>query len=208
MSLRKRAHDLAKSTPEKLRNLFKPEHLQPSLSTPDPSPSLPTAVPRQDPCATAATSSGSPPTSEQQPTPPLRVHTTPPAGDAGSRNCLQPMSTSEIRELTYTALTKRLASEELRRVKWEGSEGSTAKIIEDLKTTLCENNQHSKTTSNILQHINRYCAIVDIAIQHHPDITALVRAGARTLIQVSQALNIVSFWNKNLIHFLAGDQSL
>ena len=140
--------------------------------------------------------------------PPLRVHTTPPAGDAGSQDCLQPMSTSEIRERTYAALTKRLTSEELRRVKWERPEGSTAKIIEDLKTALRKNNQHSKTMSNILQHINKYCAIVDIAIQHHPDITALVWAGARTLIQVSRTLNIVSFWKENLIPFLAGDQSL
>ena len=199
MSLRKRAHDLAKRTPRKLRNLFQPEHLQQSRSSPDPSPSPSTADPHvQDPCATTATSSACPPTSEQQPTPPLRVHTTPPAGDAGSRNCLQPMSTSEIRERTYTALTKRLASEELRRVKWEGSEGSTAKIIEDLKTTLRENNQHSKTTSNILQHINKYCAIVDITTQH-PDITALVWARIQPLTQVSRALNNVSFWKQNLI---------
>ena len=117
------------------------------------------------------------------------------------------MSTSEIRERTYAALTERLTYEELRRVKWEGSEGSTTKIIEDLKTTLRENNQHSKTTSNILQHINKYCAIVDIAIQHHPDVTALVWAGARTLIQVSQTLDIV-IWRENLIPFLAGDKSL
>ena len=206
MSLRKRAHNLAKGTSEKLRNLFKPEHLQPPRSSPGPSPFPSTAGPyEQDPCASAATSSRCLPTSEQQPTHSLRVHTTPPAGDAGSQDCLQPMSTSEIRERTYAALTKRLTSEELRRVKWEGREGSTAKIIEDLKTTLRENNQHSKTTSNILQHINKYCVIVDIAIQHHPDITALVWAGARTLIQVLQSLNIVSFWKENLIPFLAGD---
>ena len=166
MSLRKRAHDLAKKTPEKLRNLFKPEHLQPSLSSPGPSPPSTAGLHEQDPCATVATSPGCPPTSEQQPTPPLGVYTgtTPLVRDDSSRDCLRPMSASEIRERTYAALTKRLTSEELQRVKWERPEGSTAKIIEDLKTTLCENNQHSKTTSNILQHINKYCTIVDIAI--------------------------------------------
>ena len=200
MPLRERAYNLAK------RILGKPE--QPSGSFPDHPPSPSTVGPQeQDPCATAATT-GCPPTSEQQPTPQTRVHTTPPAGDSGSQDCLQPMSTSEIRERTYAALTRRLTSEELRGVKWEGSEGSTAKIIEDLKTALHENNQHSKTMSNILQHINKYCAIVDIAIQHHQDITALVWAGARTLIQVSRTLNIVPFWKENLIPFLAGDQSL
>ena len=201
MPLRKRTQNLAK------RILGKPEQL--SRPSPDPSPSPSTAGPQEQGLgATAATSSGHPPTPKQQPAPPLRVHITPPAGDVSSQDCLQPMSTSKIRERTYAALARRLASEELRGIKWEGSEDSTAKIIEDLKTALRKNNQHSKTMNNILQHINKYCAIVDIAIQHHPDITALVWAGARTLILVSRTLNVVSFWKENLIPFLAGDQSL
>ena len=118
------------------------------------------------------------------------------------------MSTSEIRARTNAALERRLAPKELQGVKWEGSVDSTAKIIEDLKTKLHDHNQHSKTVNNILQHINRYCAIVDIAIQHHPDITALVWAGARTLIQVSRTLNNISFRKQNLINSLVGDQSL
>ena len=185
MPLRKKVRDLAK------RILGKPE--QPSGSSPEPSPSP---------------SIAGPPLPEQQHALPLGVHAAPPAGDTGSQDCLRPMSTSEIRERTNAALTRRLTPEELRGVKWEGCVGSTAKIIEDLKTTLHGHNQHSKTASNILQHINRYCAIVDIAIQHHPDITALVWAGARTLIQVSRTLNNISFWKQNLIPSLVGDQSL
>ena len=132
---------------------------------------------------------GSKQPASEQPAPPPSVHAAPPAEDASSQGRLRPLSTSEIRERTNDALKKRLTLEELRGVKWEGSVGSTAKIIEDLKTTLQDRNQHSKTANNILQNINKYCAIVDIAIQHHPDITSLVWAGARTLIQVSRTLN-------------------
>ena len=198
MPLRKRIGNVAK------RFIGKPE--QPSGSSPDPSPdpsSFPsiTGPQEQDPRAAAATSSGCPPPSEQQPAHPLRVHATPPAGDTGSRDCLRPISTSEIRGRTHAALTRRLTPGELREVNWEGSVGSTAKIIEDLKTTL-HDNQHSKTTRNILEHINKYCATMDIAIQH-PDITALVWARAQPLIQVSRALNNVPFWKENLIPLLS-----
>ena len=200
MPVRKGIRNVAK------RLLRGPE--QQSRSSSDPSPSAPMAGHQeQDPCATAATSSGCPPTSEQH-TLPLRVHAAPPAGDTSSQDCLRPMSTSEIRERTNAALARRLTPEELQGVKWKGSVGSTAEIIEDLKTTLHDHNQHSKTASNILQHINRYCTIVDIGIQHHPDITALVWAGARTLIQVSRKLSNVSFRKQNLIPSLVGDQSL
>ena len=206
MSLRKKTQSLAKTILGKWKKLFRSK--QPSGSSPDPSLSASMAGPQeQDPCATTATSPGCPPTSEQ-PALPLRVHAAPPAGDASSQDRLRPMSKSEIRERTNDALTRRLTPEELRGVKWEGSVGSTAKIIEDLKTTLHDRNQHSKTASNILQHINKYCAIVDIAIQHHPDITSLVWAGARTLIQVGRTLYNVSFWKQNLIPSLVGHQSL
>ena len=174
-----------------LKNPFKSRSRKPSGFLPNPSPPPATSDPLvQNPCAAVSSSSGCPSTSEQQPAPPIRV-TAPPAGDAGSQDCLRPMSTSEIRKRTYAALARRLTSEELRGVRWERSVGSTAGIIENLKTTLRDNNQQSKTTNNILQHINKYCAIVDIAIQHHPDITALVWARVRTLIQVSRTLNNV-----------------
>ena len=185
MPLRKGIRHVAK------RFLGKPE--QQSRSSSDPSLSASMAGPREpDPHATAATSSGCPPTSEQQPALPLRVHAAPPAGDTGSQDCLRPMSTSEIRERTYAALTRRLTSGELRGVKWERSVGSTAKIIEDLKTTL-RGGRHSKTTSNILEHINKYCGIGDITSKLHSDISALVWTGARPLIQVSPTLNSVTF---------------
>jgi len=37
---------------------------------------------------------------------------------------------------------------------------------------------------NILKSVDKYAKIVDTAIQHHPDITSLVWAGARTMLQV------------------------
>ena len=207
MLLGTRAQNFVK---KKWRKHFKSE--LPLESSPDPSPSSSIAGPhwqeQEDPGATAETSSGCPPTSGQQHALPLGVQTASSAGDTGSQDCLRPMSTSEIRERTNAALARRLTPEELQEVKWEGSVDSTAKVIEDLKTTLHDHNQHSKTVNNILQHINRYCAIVDIAIQHHPDITALVWAGARTLIQVSRTLNNISFRKQNLINSLVGDKSL
>ena len=173
---------------------------QPSGFPSDPSSFPSIAGPQeQDPCATAETSSGCPPPSEQQPALLLRVHAAPPVGDTGSQDCLRLVLASEIRERTNAVLTRRLTPEELQGVKWEESVGSTAKIIEYLKTTL-RDGRHSKTTSNILQHIRRYCGIVDITTQHHlditthyPDITVPVWAGARPLIQVSPTLNSVTF---------------
>ena len=65
--------------------------------------------------------------------------------------------------------------------------GTAAKAegdISDLKTKLEGNLQRSKNMYNILQYINKYCAIANVTIQHQPEITALVWAGARTIIQV------------------------
>ena len=41
----------------------------------------------------------------------------------------------------------------------------------------------------ILKSVDKYAAIVDTAIQHHPDITALVWAGTRTILQVCHGLS-------------------
>ena len=41
---------------------------------------------------------------------------------------------------------------------------------------------------NFLRKVERYCKIVDIAIQHHPDITALVWAGIRFALDVCPSL--------------------
>jgi len=38
---------------------------------------------------------------------------------------------------------------------------------------------------NILKSVDKYAKVVDTAIQHHPDITSLLWAGARTMLQVS-----------------------
>ena len=199
---------------ERLKKRFKPS--QPSESSPAPTtcpnpPPPATASPLEpDPCATAATSSECPPTPEQHPVLPLRDSTAPSAADtaaetdehktSGPHDCLRPLSQSEIHKRTYDALTKRLTSEELQRVGWkkyEGTADKVAKNIEDLKETLGDKKQHSETMNNILQYINKYCTIVDVAIQHHPDITALVWAGARTLIQVSRTLNNASSKRKS-----------
>ena len=191
---------------KKLKKFFKSK--QPSGSSSDPSTidSDSTASPREpDSCATAAASSECPPKSEQQSVPPLRGPTALPArhtptetyepDSSGPRGYLRPMSPSKIREHTHILLERRLTPEELQRVNWKKYEGITAdkaaKNIEDLKTTLGDKKEHSKTMNNILQCINKYCAIVDIAIQQQPDITALVWAGARTLIQVSRTPNSV-----------------
>jgi len=42
---------------------------------------------------------------------------------------------------------------------------------------------------NILKSVDKYAKIVDTAIQHHPDITSLVWAGARAVLQVSHCLS-------------------
>jgi len=42
---------------------------------------------------------------------------------------------------------------------------------------------------NILKSVDKYAKIVDTAIQHHPDITSLVWAGARTMLQVCHSLS-------------------
>jgi len=41
---------------------------------------------------------------------------------------------------------------------------------------------------NIVKSVDKYAKIVDTAIQHHPDITSLVWAGARTMLQVCHVL--------------------
>jgi hypothetical protein len=43
----------------------------------------------------------------------------------------------------------------------------------------------NKTIEKVLKIVEKYFVIVDVAIQHHPDIIALVWAGVRLIIQVS-----------------------
>ena len=133
----------------------------------------------------------------------LPISTTPPSPGASIK--LQPLTPSEIRERTYDALKLRLQPDELDRLDWEKYKGTTASKAEgdinDLKTKLEGNLQHSKSMNKILQYINKYCAIVDVAIQHHPDITALVWAGARTAIQVCPELVFANSTNSSLARY-------
>jgi len=57
----------------------------------------------------------------------------------------------------------------------------------------------------ILKSVDKYAKIVDTAIQHHPDITSLVWAGARTMLQVRLCLSggvnsLIWIWQVALNH--------
>lgn len=54
----------------------------------------------------------------------------------------------------------------------------------DIKRNMEENSMAQQKITKILKIMDKYCTIVDLAIQHHPDITALVWTGARTFIMV------------------------
>ncbi len=45
----------------------------------------------------------------------------------------------------------------------------------------------SESVTRILKSLDKYTQIVDVAIQHSPEITALVWASARFILQVGQA---------------------
>ena len=137
---------------------------------------------------TASTSAKSPISGSSLP-----ISTTHPLLATGiAQDKLQPLTPSEIRKRTYDALKRRLGPDELDQLDWEKYTGTTAAKaegdIQDLKTKLDGSLQRSKNMNKILQYINKYCAIVDVAIQPHPNITALVWAGARTIIQVCSEL--------------------
>jgi hypothetical protein len=46
----------------------------------------------------------------------------------------------------------------------------------------------SRRIEKVLKVVEKYSAIVNVAIQHHPDITALVWAGVRLIIQVRSSV--------------------
>jgi hypothetical protein len=57
----------------------------------------------------------------------------------------------------------------------------------------------------ILKSVDKYAKIVDTAIQHHPDITSLVWAGARAILQVCHGLSegrnsLIWIWQVALNH--------
>ena len=46
--------------------------------------------------------------------------------------------------------------------------------------------QEMDRMTKILKSLDKYLTIVDVAIQHHPDITSLIWAGLRFILQVSR----------------------
>lgn len=63
--------------------------------------------------------------------------------------------------------------------------GCTKNLTNNKKPTMTRARIH-----NILKKMQKYVVIVDIAIQHNPDITALVWAGLRFCLQVTERLHL------------------
>jgi len=98
----------------------------------------------------------------------------------------QTLSPLEIRQRIAKLLEKRLTAEEVKKIKWEETTPEQAKaVVEEVKNSLEGKPEHSEKMYKSLQYINKYAKIIDVAIQHQPCITALVWAGMRTVIQVS-----------------------
>jgi hypothetical protein len=104
---------------------------------------------------------------------------------------LQPLSQAEIRERTFFFLKDQLGPKELVGLGWDQYTRTTAKQANEAIVgvkSLVERGSQSRwiKLDKVLQYVERYCKIIDVAIQHQPDITALVWAGMRTCIQVCQ----------------------
>jgi len=101
---------------------------------------------------------------------------------------LKPLGQTEIRGLTYKVLKGRLSPEELVTLRWDQYTGTTAEqakeVVEGVKNILNSNQFRATKIEKVLQYADKYCKIIDVAIQHQPDITALVWAGIRMSIQV------------------------
>jgi hypothetical protein len=143
--------------------------LAPSRSGPPSSPHLPNA--------TVGELRVPPPSTAAQPPSPSAVH-----------QHIQPFSPSEIHEHTAGFLKQRLGPVEWGKLKWDEYTGTTAEqakaVVEEVRYSMDGRREHTEKMYKTLQHVNKYCAIVDVAIQHQPQITALVWAGARMVIQV------------------------
>ena len=63
-----------------------------------------------------------------------------------------------------------LEDEQKRRLRFPGWHGKAIVVVERLGT--------------VLKTMNKYATIVDVAIQHSPEVTALVWAGIRVILQV------------------------
>jgi hypothetical protein len=104
---------------------------------------------------------------------------------AVTQQSLLPLGQSEIRERTFILLEQRLSHKELRALEWEKYMGTTAEhakgVVEGVRNSM---DGSATKMDKILGYVNKYCTIIDVAIQHQPQITALVWAGVRTCIQV------------------------
>jgi hypothetical protein len=113
----------------------------------------------------------------------------------------QPLSPLEIRERTF-GLLKALHPEELESLQWDEYTGTTVekskKMIEEIRRSM-EGKQDHRKVYKILQHVDNYCKIVDVAIQHLPQITALVWAGIRMGFQVCTLFFISTLhWRRHI----------
>ena len=100
----------------------------------------------------------------------------------------QTLSPLEIRQRTADLLKKRLTPGEVEKIQWDETTEEQAKAIVEGVQKFLEGKPEHKGMYKTLQCINKYAAIIDIAIQHQPCITALVWAGMRTIIQVGDRL--------------------
>ena len=100
----------------------------------------------------------------------------------------QTLSPPEIRQRTADLLKKRLTPGEVEKIKWDETTEEQAKaVVEGVQKSL-EGKPEHRGMYKTLQYINKYAAIIDVAIQHQPCITALVWAGMRAVIQVGDRL--------------------
>ena len=110
----------------------------------------------------------------------------------------QTLSPLEIRQRTAELLKDRLKPEELEKIKWDETTPEQAKaVVREVQKSLEGKPENTGKMHKTLQYINKYAKIVDVAIQHQPRITALVWAGMRTIIQVSDQLLLLN-------HYLSG----
>lgn len=99
----------------------------------------------------------------------------------------QPLSPAEIRQRTVELLKERIRPEEVEKLKWDETTAEQAKEVVNTVTQSMEGKpKHTGKMYKTMQYVNKYCTIIDVAIQHQPQITALVWAGVRTVIQVCE----------------------
>jgi len=107
-------------------------------------------------------------------------------------------------EIAQESLAKyQLPSLELGRLQSQSGAENIQALVAELETAHQENKDKQwrykdrqgnevfwvERLGNILKSVDKYAKIVDTAIQHHPDITSLVWAGARTILQVCHCLS-------------------